>query len=95
MCNIDKCEKKTEDMSIFLGGYIDEIKDDVVVVPREEYDKLIVNSTIVKIVERMIKSDTFSNYSIGSYLNEILAITKSAPEPESPSASGSDEEASE
>lgn len=92
MCNNDKCEKKTEDMSFFLDGYIDETDDDVVVVPRSEYDKLIANSTILKVVERMINSKVFSTYSIGEYLREILAINKPSPEPDIPSASGPDEE---
>ena len=95
MCNNDKCEKKTEDMSFFLDGYIDETDDDMVVVPRSEYDKLIANSTLMKVVERVIDSDAFSTYSVGTYLKEILAINKPAPEPDIPSASGPDEEASE
>lgn len=92
MCNNDKCEKKTEDMSFFLDGYID---DDTVAIPREEYDKLIADSTLLKVAERMINSKVFSTYSIGEYLKDILTINKPAPEPEIPSAPGPDEEASE
>ena len=82
MCNKDNCEKKIEDLKFFLDGYIDDTTDDVVVVPRSEYDKLIANSTILKVVGRMIDSEAFSTYSIGNYLKEILSITKPAPEPE-------------
>ena len=44
MCNNDKCEKKAEDLSFFLDGYLDKTDDDVVTVPRSEYDKLIANT---------------------------------------------------
>lgn len=92
MCNNDKCEKKAEDLSFFLDGYIDETDDDMVVVPRSEYDKLIADSTLLKVAERMINAKAFSTYSIGEYLKEILAINKPSPEPDIPSASGPDEE---
>lgn len=95
MCNNDKCEKKAEDLSFFLDGYIDETGDDVVVVPRSEYDKLIADSTLLKVAERMINSKAFSTYSIGEYLKDILTINKPDPEPEIPSAPGPDEEDSE
>lgn len=98
MCNKDKCESKkdiNEDLDFFLDGYIDETDDDVVMVPRSEYDKLIANSTLLKVMERMINSKAFSTYSIGEYLREILVINKPAPKPESPSSPDSDEEASE
>ena len=94
MCNNDKCENNIKEalddkvLKFFLDGYIDETDDDVVVVPRSEYDKLIANSTLMKVVERMINSNEFSNYSIGTYLKEILAINK----PENPSAPSPDEE---
>ena len=43
-------------------------------------------------MERAIDSDSFSSYSIGTYLKEILAINKPAPEPEIPSGLRPDEE---
>ncbi len=94
MCNNDKCENNIKEaldeqaLKFFLDGYIDETDDDVVVVPRSEYNKLVANSTLMKVVERMINSAEFSNYSIGTYLKEILAVNK----PENPSAPGPDEE---
>ena len=95
MCNNDKCEKKAEDLSFFLDGYLDKTDDDVVTVPRSEYDKLIANTIMLKVMERVINSDVFSSYSIGAYLKEILAINKPDPEPDIPSAPGPDEEDSE
>ena len=94
MCNNDKRENNIKEaldeqaLKFFLDGYIDETDDDVVVVPRSEYDKLVANSTLMKVVERMITSAEFSNYSIGTYLKEILAVNK----PEDPSAPGPDKE---
>jgi len=94
MRNNDKCENNIKEaldeqaLKFFLDGYIDETDDDVVVVPRSEYDKLVANSTLMKVVERMINSAEFPNYSIGTYLKEILAVNK----PEDPSAPGHDKE---
>ena len=94
MCNNDKRENNIKEaldeqaLKFFLDGYIDETDDDVVVVPRSEYDKLVANSTLMKVVERMINSAESSNYSIGTYLKEILAVNK----PENPSATDTDEE---
>ena len=98
MCNNENCEKKVkealgeEDLRFFLDGHIDEYEADVVTVPRKEYDDLIADSTILRVVERMVESDVFSSYSIGSYLKEILAIRKPEPEPPIQCAPGPVEE---
>ena len=96
MCNNDNCEKKTEDLKFFLDGYIDEAADDTVTIPREEYDELIAESTILRVVEKMVESDAFSSYSLGEYLKAILSIGKPEPQPDPvsdiPSAPGPDEE---
>ena len=88
MCNNDNCEKKVKkaldekDLRFFLDGYIDEADDDVVAVPREEYDELIAESTILRIVEKMVESDAFGSYSLGTYLKEILSIGKPESKPD-------------
>jgi hypothetical protein len=94
MCN-ENCENKKlifDDLKLYPCESIGDIRYDMVMVTREEYDMLIANTTILKVVERVIDSDSFSSYSIGTYLKEILAINKPSPEPDIPSASGSDEE---
>ena len=97
MFNKEKCEKKIEDLNFFLDGCIDETADGVVVVPREEYNKLVADSTILRVVEKMVESDTFSVYGVGTYLKEILSIRKPEPTPGIPDMEivGHDEEASE
>ena len=56
MCN-NNCEDKkieNEPLEFFLDGTIDETDDDVVMVPREEYDELIAEATILRVVEKLI-----------------------------------------
>ena len=61
MCN-ENCENKNltvEDLKFFLDGYIDETTDDVVVVPREEYDELVAEAAILRVVEKILGLHSF------------------------------------
>lgn len=100
MCNNDKCENNIKEaldeqaLKFFLDGYIDETDDDVVVVPREEYDELIAESTILRVVERIVGADSIPSYNKADILKEILdlgkpesetdaqPVTQSAPDPD-------------
>ena len=100
MCNNDKCENNIKEalnekeLNFFLDGYIDETDDDVVVVPREEYDELIAGSTILRVVERIVGADSIPSYNKADILKEILdlgkpesetdaqPVTQSAPTPD-------------
>lgn len=101
MCN-ENCENKNltvEDLKFFLDGYIDETTDDVVVVPREEYDELVAEAAILRVVEKILESDDYSG-DIVKTLRSIVEIGKPEHEhttvpDEKPSTPGPDEEASE
>lgn len=100
MCNNDKCENNIKEalnekeLNFFLDGYIDETDDDVVVVPREDYDELIAESTVLRVVERIVSSDSIPSYNKADILKEILdlgkpesetdaqPVTQSAPDPD-------------
>ena len=56
MCN-NNCDVKkieTEPLEFFLDGTIDETDDDMVMVPREEYNELIAEATILRVVEKLM-----------------------------------------
>ena len=63
MCN-NNCDKgileEREPISVCVDGHLEETTDDVVVVPRGTYDELIAESTILRVVEKMIDSDSFT-----------------------------------
>ena len=97
MCNNDSCEKKIKDalgeeeLKFFLDGYIDEADDDVVVVPREEYDELIAESTILRVIEKLAASFDYDGDRVKA-IRAVLEIGKPEPEPPIQSATGPDEE---
>lgn len=92
MCN-NNCEKKirNEDLEVFVDGYIDNTTDDVVMVPREEYDELIAESTILRVIEKLAASFSYDSDRVKA-IRAVLEIGKPAPEPEIPSIHGSDKE---
>ena len=77
MCNNDKCENNIKEalddkvLKFFLDGYIDDTEDDVVVVPRSEYDKLIAESTVLRVVKKLIESD-LSTYTLVDVLSHVV-----------------------
>ena len=83
----------------FLDGFISESADDVVTIPREEYDQLIGNTAVLRIVRRVLdgSDEIYGDYNV---LRQILGLdvkkleyTIEPPKKEQPSEPG--EEASE
>ncbi len=97
MCNNDNCEKKVKDamgeeeLKFFLNGCIDETEDDLVTIPREEYDELIAESTILRVIEKLVDSFDYDGDRVKA-IRAVLEIGKPEPEPPIQSAPGPDEE---
>ena len=87
MCNNDNCEKKVkeaidkEDLNFFLDGYIDNAADSVVTVPREEYEELIAESTILRVVEKLVETGKYSGDTLET-IRTVLMIGNAVPKPE-------------
>ena len=97
MCNNDNCEKKIKDalgeeeLKFFLDGHIDEYEADVVTIPREEYDELIAESTILRVIEKLAESFDYDGDRVKA-IRAVLEIGKPESVPDSPIAYGPDEE---
>ena len=98
MCNKDNCECKkdiNEDLDFFLEGCIDEAADATITIPREEYDELISESTILRVIEKMLDTFKYNDDKLVA-IRAVLEIGKPEPEPDpvpdSPIAYGPDKE---
>ena len=81
MCN-NNCDGKkieNEPLEFFLDGTIDEIDDDVVTIPREEYDELIAESTILRVVESLFDNINIADVRLDA-VRTVLALGTTKPE---------------
>jgi len=81
MCN-NNCDGKkieNEPLEFFLDGTIDATDDDVVTVPREEYDELIAESTILRVVEKLIDHINIADVRLDA-VRTVLALGTTKPE---------------
>lgn len=66
MCNNN--EKMAEDMKVTLD--VDTYTDDMVMIPRAEYIEMVAECTILRVVEKLARSEAYS----GDVLDTIRAV---------------------
>lgn len=69
MCN--ECFEDKNPMRLIADV---DFEEDTVAVPRDEYAELIAESTILRVVERMVESDKISAYYLRDALMDVLSL---------------------